>query len=359
MSVISSEPAQGRLKPIEEFETVLASLPPKEQSRIESLMTLLYRTSSIGAAETAAVVGEDVTLAARLIRVANTVHYGAGIPVMNAEAATVRLGADRTKALAIASYAGDLLGQVADTTFQFNRFWQVGLIRGSLARAIAMNCDRRLAGKAFLVGVLQSIGVPLMTSFGAKYASLIEKSQGCLQRLAILEWQSFNFNHIHVALHLLEQWKTPVDVKTAIARHQTNPPLGSDVDAVLRLWQIAYFVNAVPLGIERPTTFKDAFLSQLLNSCFGEIGTSISRLLEQARAEYEDVAGLFESYLSRDVGVEEQLRPIGLLLRGECNSSGVEGPGRSNCEFDSNSDAGRSPGRDGSSQTVPVAIKPL
>lgn len=303
------------------IETILKALPSEEQSRLNFVMSRLYDSPAVGPCETATVIGEDTNLSALLIRVANTVHDGAGIPVMNVEAATVRLGADRTKSLAIANYVIDLLHQATDSTIDFNEFLQLSLVRGSLARAIAMNCDRRIAGKAFLVGMMQSIGVPLLARhYRKKYTSLIERSRGCLQRLAILEWQSFNFNHIHVALSILDRWNTPADVKSAVARHHTNPPMGPNVDTALRLWQIAYFVSAVTFRAELRNAFKDAFLARMLNASFGNSGVSTPRLFDQAVAEYEDIAGLFESWLTADVGVAELLRSANVLLENEAAS---------------------------------------
>ena len=93
-------PTRGEFDSIESLCGVAALLG---RPRIACLSNRLFATPSPGPVETASVLALYPALSAGLIRIANTVRHGAGIPALNIEAATVRLGADRTRALAVAS----------------------------------------------------------------------------------------------------------------------------------------------------------------------------------------------------------------------------------------------------------------
>ncbi len=284
------------------IDSVLASAAFSSPPKVALRLLKLCGGSPASAVEIAAVIETDAALATRLIRVANTIHYGAGIPVTNIQAATVRLGTDKIRSVALAFEIAATSSRVGRESFDVESHWQDCLIRGCMARAIAMNCDSKIAGEAFLVGLLQDMGVPVLAEHGgAVYASLVEQAAGCQLRLATLESQAFGFNHIHLVARMMQRWFMPAPLAGAIGRHHSRPPMQRQVDPSLRLWQIAYVVGLLPIGESRVSTFYDDCLSDGLSGAFGIARDGMADIVRQAQAEFQDIEEMFRPFIGRGV----------------------------------------------------------
>lgn len=304
-------PTRGENDAIEALSGVAVLLG---RSRIAYLSNRLYAAPPPGPVETASVLALNPALSAGLIRIANTVRHGAGIPALNIEAATVRLGADRTRALAVGFECAQSLAAAVGDAIEFGAFWRQGLVRGCVARALAMNTDRRLASEAFLVGLLQDVGsATIAAAQPREFDRLRQRSEGCPIQLAALEWQSFGLNHIHVGLDLLRTWQLPAIIVDAVGRHHTNPPLSPANSPAMRLWQIAYVAGALPVGPSTAPPTNPSMLLRLVNSAFNIHAGRVSSLIDQAADEYRDIEGLFARYFTAPISVADLLSPATML----------------------------------------------
>jgi hypothetical protein len=253
---------------------------------------MLFDQNETGPLETSRILASDADLAARLIAVANTVRRGAGIAATSLEGATVRLGAARTRAWALTCEIADLLASVSGETIPFHRFWRCSLWRGCLAQALAMNVDPRITAEAFLVGALQDVGVPLLAaenpSASRRIFAICETSP---QRQAMLEWQAFDANHLHLGRGMLQGWNLPPSVSVAVDRHHSRPPMASIPNRAGRLWQIAYLVAGVPT-VSGPTK-PDPVWGRIMSAAFAIEGPSLTAWLRQSAEEYRDAYPLF------------------------------------------------------------------
>jgi HD-like signal output (HDOD) protein len=280
------------------IESLLGELSPTAQKRLTRIASRLYGPDPAGPMETARLLESLPTLASRLIRVANKVHHGAGISATNLQAAVIRLGTDRTKSLILAHEIAELVGQATQRVSDTEIFWQTSLTRGSLARAVAIKRNSRVAAMAFLVGFLQDLGVLLIAARQPReYRSLMERSEGCSLRLAILEWQSLNFNHIHVVIALLARLGLPSLLIEAIGRHHTNPPVGMAGAPALALWQIGYLVGAISMTPDSSSAPRATLARRLVSSAFQATGPGIAALVRSAQSEFEDLVDLFAEKL--------------------------------------------------------------
>jgi HD-like signal output (HDOD) protein len=282
----------------ETIESLLCELSPTAQKRLARLAARLYGADPAGPMETARLLEDYTGLASRLIRVANKVHHGAGISATNLQAAVIRIGTDRTKSLILAHEISELVSQAAQRVGGTDIFWQTSLTRGSLARAIAINRHSRVAAMAFLVGFLQDLGVLLIAArHPQEYQSMIARSEGCSLRLAVLEWQSLNFNHIHVVIALLQRLGLPSLLIDAIGRHHTNPPVGLAGAPALALWQIGYLVGAVSMDPHASSAPRATLARGLVSSAFQATGPGITSLVNRAQREFNDMVELFAEKL--------------------------------------------------------------
>lgn len=285
------------------------------RSRISTLSRQFYGDTHFGSNATAEAVARDEVFSARFMTVANTIQHGAGIAATSIEAATMRMGHDRTKSLAVTFAIGRALSPLAGHVAGFDRLWYTAMARGAMARALAMHVDTRIAGAAFLTGALQDVGKIFFAAAEPQmFPDMLSRSGGSSMRLALLEWQAFNRNHIHVGLEVLSGWGLPACVTEAIGRHHTNPPGAATSDLAVRLWQIGYIVGALPVGSQSEIEASPPAVTRLLTTSFGIEYGAVGGFLQQALDEYHDVVELFRPVIEARVSGEALLAPVATAL---------------------------------------------
>ncbi len=302
------------------YQNLLAAAILSAKARLALMVPRFLDRPPIGPMETAAVLERDANLQSRLIRIANTVQHGAGIPVTSLSAAAVRLGPDRMQAIAVAY---EITRAVADVVrhagVDIADFCSQSLARASLARAMAMMRDRNLAGPAFLVGYLQDIGQPLMAAaFPDEYKRLNDEADGCSLRFAALKYHALNLNHIHAGISLLENCRFPRLITDAVGRHHTNPPTISATDMPLQLWQIGHVVGLIPVGDEAGDALSAAIVRRSLPTQTHSTGDPLARLIRAATEEYNDIADLFEEFVGNRATVEPLFKRVSIWTGDDC-----------------------------------------
>ncbi len=282
-----------------QYRELLATAILVAKVRLSPMTSRFFDRTPIGPMETAAVLERYPHLTMPLIRIANTVQYGAGIPVTSLSAAAVRLGPDRMQTIAMAFELTRALAEVLRPAgVDVSEFCHHGLQRASLGRAMAMMQDRNLAGAAFLVGYLQDVGRPLIAAaFPDEYRRLRDESEGCPLRFAAMKYHALGLNHIHAGVELLEGARFSKLVIDAIGRHHTNAPTTRATDASLMLWQIGYVTGLVPAGERADEIGALAMARRYLPSMPEGTGDPLSRVMRAAGEEYADVAELFAEFI--------------------------------------------------------------
>lgn len=286
------------------YRELLATAILVAKVRLSPMTSRFFDRTPIGPMETAAVLERYPHLIMPLIRIANTVQYGAGIPVTSLSAAAVRLGPDRMQTIAMAFELTRALAEVLRPAgVDVGEFCHQGLLRASLGRAMAMMQDRNSAGAAFLVGYLQDVGRPLIAAaFPDEYRRLRDESEGCPLRFAAMKYHALGMNHIHAGVELLEGARFSKLVIDAIGRHHTNAPTTRATDASLMLWQIGYVTGLAPVGEQVDEIGALAMARRYLPSMPEGTGNPLSRVMRAAGEEYADVADLFAEFIGERAG---------------------------------------------------------
>ncbi|MBI5761997.1 MAG: HDOD domain-containing protein [Planctomycetes bacterium] len=286
------------------YRELLATAILVAKVRLSPMTSRFFDRTPIGPMETATVLERYPHLTMPLIRIANTVQYGAGIPVTSLSAAAVRLGPDRMQTIAMAYELTRALAEVMRPAgVDVGEFCHKGLLRASLGRAMAMMQDRNIAGAAFLVGYLQDVGRPLIAAaFPEEYRRLSDESEGCPLRFAAMKYHALGMNHIHAGVELLEGARFSKLVIDAIGRHHTNAPTTRATDASLMLWQIGYVTGLVPVGAMADEAGALSMARRYLPSMPEGAGDPLARVMRAAGEEYADVAELFGEFIGERAG---------------------------------------------------------
>jgi putative nucleotidyltransferase with HDIG domain len=168
-----------------------------------------------GAADVARVVETDPALAARVMRLANSPFYGSPRRVSSTRHATVMLGFDTVRALAV-SAACSLLDGRAD--LGPDGFWRHAITTASAASVIAGKVGLS-TGDAFSAGLLHDLGAVLLHRRDAEAFEVATAAPTVSDQVAA-ELAAFGVTHADEGATALDAWGFPEPFVEAVAMHQ-------------------------------------------------------------------------------------------------------------------------------------------
>jgi hypothetical protein len=146
--------------------------------------------------------------------------------------------------------------------------------------------------------LLQDIGIPLLVRvLGEPYRQALIECGGCRLSLFLREADEFEINHVVAAARLCAEWKIPKLLSVPILRHHTRPPVRWADEEMTILWQIAYFVGATPVAVQRGRDLLEPSLRGFALSAFRLELESLRKTLSDAAGEFDRIRALFEDVL--------------------------------------------------------------
>lgn len=165
--------------------------------------------------EIAAAVQRDASLAANILRIANSSHYSpSGQAIGSLEPAILRVGQKRVGELALATSALSAMTPDALPWMDIETTWKRSLAAGIvLEQLIEIGGHGTIADGLMLSTIMNPLGRAVMgTLFPEHYAKLISRCQTDGDTLRDLERGTFPTSPTEVLAYLLETWKIPRDV---------------------------------------------------------------------------------------------------------------------------------------------------
>jgi putative nucleotidyltransferase with HDIG domain len=257
------------------------------------LVLRLVSDPQTSAESLARVVETDLALAARIIRVANSLWYGAPRRVSSVPQAVRLLGFETVRALAV-SAACSLLDESTDEHVRPGSA-SMGFWRHAVTTAAACSvCARRVGfstADAFSAGLLHDIGAVLLHRRDpARFEQAQHAEGGTTSAILAAELDAFGITHPMVGAAAAEAWLFPAAFVEAIAcHHGTDEPQWA-------LGQLVRIGEAIALAIEASSGHASVqHEPELLDRLLPTIRVPLARreaLLDDVRHELTRVAEL-------------------------------------------------------------------
>ena len=196
------------------------------------------------ASELSAVIEQDPSLAAQLIRYARSPFYGYQGKVESVETAIVRvLGMDFVLDFAFGLSLGRSLRNPRGGPLGLDNFWEHSLEAAALTQALCNEVEyaqRPWPGTAYLAGLLHNFGLLLLghlfpEEFERLNDAVAEQPERPLQEL---EQELFGIDHTEIGEHLMGGWEMPRELVEAVRYHH-DPAYRSDFGEYANLVCIA------------------------------------------------------------------------------------------------------------------------
>lgn len=171
--------------------------------------------------EIAATIQNDQALASKILRTVNSSFYGLRKGCSTISHALVLLGLNPVKTLALGFSLVSSVKKGLEDPFDHISYWRRQLFTAVAAKNLASASRYEEPEEAFLVGLLQDIGMAaLYSALGEKYLAVMEKAGGDHRKLALAEREELELTHAEVGAELCKHWKLPATLTLPIRYHE-------------------------------------------------------------------------------------------------------------------------------------------
>jgi HD-like signal output (HDOD) protein len=280
-------------KPEERIRSAIAAgynLPALSPVAMEAVE--LASQDGVPASRLSAVIERDPSLAARLLKLANSAFFGSGQPVGTLTQAIVKVGFDRVRIMALSISLRDTFPMGQKGPMDYEKFWKISLYRALIAKALSPRFPFVHPDEAFMAALLEEIGLLVFYDLFLKdRLPDAPLDLDALDRLLRWEMENFGVNHRQVGRFVLSQWAFPerillcqaAGIHSDLSGHVPKEP-------ILHLCDVA------------------SFLAKIMTSDRVDLAVSLSRAAAEADILFEDVHRILTSVLDEVEEIGSHLR---------------------------------------------------
>jgi len=200
-----------KLESVFDHVNQLPTVPSVVQELIAS-----FDQDDIDVSRLASKVSKDQVISAKVLRLANSAHFGSPRQISSIEDAVIVLGFDKLRTLVIASGIAGMA--IPIPAFDKKHYWRYNLNVANSAKLLAKMAKQN-AEVGFTTGLLHSIGQLLIHLAMPADASAIDKLVANGASRTASEMNTFGFTHSDVGAELARRWNFPDVIQQAIKHH--------------------------------------------------------------------------------------------------------------------------------------------
>lgn len=195
--------------------TTLPTLP-----QVVSKIASMVESQDTSAAEVGRIIAKDQVLSARVLKLVNSTFYGFSRRVSTVTHATVLLGFNVVKGLAMSASVFDLLQQGGGNDLDRKSLWDhaIGTARaaGILARQVGLHEPE----EAVVAGLLHDLGkIALCAVLPGDFTAIVELARRRNLLMHEAEMEVVGATHAEIGRWLLQRWGLPEKLVEPIAFH--------------------------------------------------------------------------------------------------------------------------------------------
>ncbi|PCJ43999.1 MAG: histidine kinase [Moraxellaceae bacterium] len=211
----------------------LPNIPEIVQELIES-----FKQEDVDSEEIAEKIAMDQVLSAKVLRMANSAHFGVSRTIASTTDAVVLLGLNAVRTMVLAS--GITGAFKAPEGFDIKGFWKQSFRTGAMAKWLAKSAGADLE-TAFTCGMLHNVGSVLLHLGASDQAASIDKAVALGADRIELEKSQIGVCYPQVGRELAVRWKFPEEITRAIGE-QVDPLDAEDFSLLAGLLHVGKYI---------------------------------------------------------------------------------------------------------------------
>lgn len=166
------------------------------------------------------IISADPSLAARLLRIANSAFYGLGSKVETIIHALGIVGIDQLKELALATIMVNYFKGIDKDLVNMQSFWMHSIGCGLAGRTIAQNMGERHVEPYYTACMLHDVGsLILYKEIPSQARDILTRCKAEGLALSTVEQEVLGFTHADVGAEVFKKWGLPDSLVEAVKHH--------------------------------------------------------------------------------------------------------------------------------------------
>ncbi|HRP01818.1 MAG TPA: HDOD domain-containing protein [Candidatus Kapabacteria bacterium] len=169
------------------------------------------------------IIEKDQGLTARVLRVANSPFYGFSKRISTIDLAIVVMGYNALKEIVLSLVIKRFFSRISSNIFDIRTFWHYGLFCGSTSRLLARKLGYKIAGEAFVAGLMHDLGILVIAEyFSEDYKKIKLLTESGKQSRIEAEIAVLGSSHGDIGAWIADKWNLPTQISRSIKLHHTN-----------------------------------------------------------------------------------------------------------------------------------------
>lgn len=234
-------------------------------------------------------VSQDVSLAAKIIKVANSSYFALRFKVKSIEHALSVLGLENFTNIVLASSLRDAFSQDRELLNELDEIFNHLMMIARISQMLLAKVNYSTGGlifpnQVYMAGLFHDIGILILRKKFSNYFEVIDQAFPDEKYLVNIEEENFQTNHAVVGYFMAKSWSLPDEVCKVIQHHHNPEALKNEEPTVAKIITINLLSEILfDYALEAETGEYSIFGHQL------ESVDLFNQLLEQLNVEREDL----------------------------------------------------------------------
>ncbi|MBK9248696.1 MAG: HDOD domain-containing protein [Ignavibacteria bacterium] len=198
----------------------------KQLPTMPAIATAVLQTmenSDVNGVVIAKLIERDAALTARVLAVANSPFYGFSRKISTVELALVLLGLSTVKEIIISLILQGIFAKIQSSILDINVFWRYSVFCGSTSRFLARKLGYRIAGEAFVAGLMHDIGILIEAQYLTKeFVEIQHLQQKYGLSFVEAELEVLQCTHCDIGAWFAEKWQLPAQLIESLYFHHSS-----------------------------------------------------------------------------------------------------------------------------------------
>ena len=235
------------------------------------------------------IIERDMSLSAKLLKLANSSYYGLMGQVDSISRAVMVLGVDMVKNVALTSSVFDVFNKKLNAGSNIQELSRHSLVCAIASKALVSEAEGEIGGKAFLCGIMHDLGKIILVLNNMAIMEDAEHVEYGGRSLCELEKELMGFTHADVGALLAEKWNLPQEICDAIKNHH-SPEVLEDVGDPLQCG--VYLGNQVSRALRLEEGLDEKVAEMVPHAYLEILGISRKDIIELPYRIKHDVEAL-------------------------------------------------------------------
>ncbi len=197
---------------------------------------------------------KDQSLTSKVLKLANSTHYGYPRKISTVSRATILLGFKTIESISLASTVSKfLIGELEGYALEEHDLWNQSQTCAIVSRYIAKNKRFNQPEQAYVAGLIRDIGKTILNYYVKnEYNNIIEMVE--TENISFLEAEKIilGFDHAQVGGKVAEKWNFPKELVEAIEYHHTPEKTKENLDlvSIVHIADAITMMMGVGLGVD-------------------------------------------------------------------------------------------------------------